>query len=63
MASPGNCQHQGTYHDHLGNEFLIPQTIAGVEINIDSDEFQAWHRALVNFPPLGIFESQLEKTK
>ena len=31
----------GTYQDYLGNDYLIPQTMAGVQIDIDSDDFQA----------------------
>ena len=41
----------GIYHP-------IPQTIAGVEIDIDSDEFQAWYVAFSKFPPQAIFEGR-----
>ena len=44
--------------DHNGNYYLIPQTKAGVEIDLDSDEFQAWYLAFSNFPPPAIFEGQ-----
>ena len=36
----------------------IPQTMAWVEIDIDSDEFQAWYVAFSKFPPQAIFEGQ-----
>ena len=48
----------GTYRDYLGNEYLIPQTMAGVEINTDSDEFQGWYQAFTKFQQAAIFESQ-----
>ena len=32
--------------------------MAGVEIDLDSDEFQAWHLAFSEFLPPVIFESQ-----
>jgi hypothetical protein len=32
--------------------------MAGVEIDTDSDEFQAWYQAFTMFPPVAIFESQ-----
>ena len=41
----------GIYHP-------VPQTMAGVEIDIDSDEFQAWYAAFSKFPPQPIFEGQ-----
>jgi hypothetical protein len=44
--------------NYLGNEFSIPLTMAGVEIDTDSDKFQVWYQALTNFPPVAIFESQ-----
>ncbi len=28
-------------YDHVSNAYLIPQTMAGVEIYVDSDEYQA----------------------
>ena len=39
----------GVYYDHMGNEYQIPQTMAGVEINVDSDEFQEWYREFTSF--------------
>jgi hypothetical protein len=48
----------GMYQDTYGNSFPIPQTMAGVEIDTDSDEFQAWYLAFTSFPPSAILESQ-----
>jgi hypothetical protein len=48
----------GTKFDHMGNEYLIPQTMAGIEIDCDSDEYQAWYTAFTRFPPAAIFEAQ-----
>ena len=48
----------GMYQDTYGNSFPIPQTMAGVEIDTDSDEFQAWYLALTSFPPSALRESQ-----
>ena len=44
--------------DHMGNMYPIQQTMAGVEIDLDSDEFQAWYLAFSKFPPPAIFEDQ-----
>ena len=41
----------GIYHP-------IPQTMAGVEVDIDSDEFQSWYVGFSKFPPPAIFEGQ-----
>ena len=38
--------------------YPIQQTMAGVEIDLDSDEFQAWYLAFSRFPPPAIFEGQ-----
>jgi hypothetical protein len=48
----------GMYQDTYGNSFLIPQTMAGVEIDTNSDEFQAWYLAFTSFPPSALLESQ-----
>ncbi len=32
----------GSYQDYAGNDYLIPQAMAGVDIDVDSDEFQEW---------------------
>ena len=44
--------------DHMGDMVPIPQTMAGVEIDIDSYEFQAWYRSFSQFPPPVIFEGR-----
>ena len=44
--------------DHMGDMYLIQQTMAGIEIEIDSDEFHAWCRSFSQFPPPAIFEGQ-----
>ena len=33
----------GVHQDYMENEHLIPQTMAGVEIDVDSDDFQEWY--------------------
>ena len=35
----------------------IPQTMAGVQVDTDSDEFQAWYLAFTSFATSAIFES------
>ncbi len=34
--------------------------MAGVEIDVDSDEFQVWYRAFITFPSQGISEAQYQ---
>ena len=41
----------GIYHP-------VPQTMAGVEIDIESEDFQAWYAGFTKFPPGAIFEVQ-----
>jgi hypothetical protein len=48
----------GMYQDTYGNSFLIPQTMAGVELDTDSDEFQAWYLVFTSFPPSAMLELQ-----
>ena len=48
----------GERADHNGNYYPIPQTMAGVEIDLDSDEIQACFLAFPKFPPPAIFEGQ-----
>ena len=43
----------GMRYDCAGVVYLIPQTMAGVEINVDSDEFQEWYRAFFGTSNLG----------
>ena len=38
----------GIYHP-------VPQTMAGVEIDIESEEFQAWYAGFTKFPPGAFF--------
>ena len=38
--------------------YLIPQTIAGVDIDVDSDEFQDWFHAFTKFSQAAIFDAQ-----
>ena len=47
----------GVRYDHLHNPYPIPQTMAGVEINVDSDEFQEWYNAFTRLPPAAIFDT------
>ena len=44
--------------DHNGIYHPIPQTMAGVDIEIDSDEFQSWYISFSKYPPGAIFEGQ-----
>ena len=48
----------GVCYDHNGDAFPIPQTMAGVEIDVDSEEFQEWYHSFTRFPPAAIFEAQ-----
>ncbi len=48
----------GMYQDIYGNSIPIPQTMAGVETDTNSDEFQAWYLAFTSFPPSALLESQ-----
>jgi hypothetical protein len=48
----------GVKYDHMGNEYLMPQTMAGVEIDFDSDEYQAWYKSFFKLLPQAIFEAQ-----
>jgi hypothetical protein len=51
----------GVKYDHMHNPYQIPQTMVGVEINVDSEEFQEWYHALnvfTKFLPAAIFDAQ-----
>ena len=48
----------GMFQDTYGSSFPITQTMAGVEIDTDSDEFQAWYLAFTSFPTFALLESQ-----
>ena len=37
----------GEHYDYAGNPYPSPQTMAGVEIDVDSDEFREWYRAFI----------------
>ncbi len=50
----------GTYIDHIVNEYPIPQTMVGVEIEIDSDEFQAWYQSFTKIPAACNFRSSTQ---
>ncbi len=61
MGSIGDYQWQieiGRHHAHAGNEYQIPQTMAGVEIGVDSDEYQEWYRELTTFPAAFISKAE-----
>ncbi len=40
----------GDHQDYAGNLYLIPQTMAGIEIEIDSEEFQESYKVFTTFP-------------
>ena len=48
----------GVHYDNVGNEYPMPQTKGGVEIDVDSDEFQEWYRVFTTFPAQAISEAQ-----
>ncbi len=50
----------GMYQDTHENSFQIIQleTMAGVEIDLYSDEFQAWYLMFTSFPSSALLESQ-----
>ena len=50
----------GDFQDYAGNYYPIPQTMAGIEIEVDSDEFQAWYKAFTMFPSQAISEAQYQ---
>ena len=50
----------GDHHDCAGNLYPIPQTMAGIEIKVDSDEFQQWYKAFTTFPSQAISEAQYQ---
>ena len=45
----------GDKWDHMGNVYLIPQTMAGVEIDVDSDEYQGWYTSYSKFSTPAFF--------
>lgn len=48
----------GTHYGHMGTEYLILQTVAGVEIDIDCVELQAWYQTFTKFHSPEILEAQ-----
>ncbi len=48
----------GVKYDHMRNPYPIPQTMAVVEIDVDSDEFQDWFNSFTRFPLAAIFDAQ-----
>jgi len=48
------------HYDYAGNAYPIPQTMAGIEVEVDSDEFQAWYREFTTFPSQAISEAQYQ---
>jgi hypothetical protein len=51
----------GMYQDTYGNSFPIPQTMPGVEIDTDSDEFQAWYLTFIHFHHLHCLNHKLNE--
>ncbi len=43
---------------YAGHAHPIPQTMAGIEIEVDSEEFQEWYRTFTTFPLQAISEAQ-----
>jgi hypothetical protein len=50
----------GNHYNYAGHAYPIPQTMAGIEIEVDSDEFQEWYRAFTTFPSQAISEAQYQ---
>jgi hypothetical protein len=50
----------GDHYDYARNAYPIPQTMAGIEIEVDSEEFQAWYRVFTTFPSQAISEAQYQ---
>ncbi len=50
----------GDHYDYAGNAYPIPQTMAGIEIEVDSEEYQAWYREFETFPSQAISEAQYQ---
>jgi hypothetical protein len=47
----------GYYQEYAGSDYPILQTMAGVDIDVDFDEFQEWYKAFTAFPKLAIQSS------
>ncbi len=50
----------GAHHDYAGHAYPIPQTMAGIEIEVDSEEFWEWYTAFTTFPWQAISEAQYQ---
>ena len=50
----------GDHYDYAGHAYLISQTMAGIEIEVDSEEFQEWYRACTTSPSKAISEAQYQ---
>ena len=50
----------GDHYYYAGSAYPIPQTMAGIEIEVDSDEFQEWYKAFTTFPSQAIPEAQYQ---
>jgi hypothetical protein len=48
----------GVCCDHYRDPFPLLHTMAGVEIDVDSDEFHEWCHLFTRFLPAAIFEAQ-----
>ncbi len=48
----------GTYFNNFGQEYLTPQFMIGVEVDVKSEEFKACYPGFVTFPPAAIFGCQ-----
>ncbi len=48
----------GDHYDYAGHEYPIAQTMAGIEIEVDSEEFQEWYRVFTTFSWQAISEAQ-----
>jgi hypothetical protein len=42
----------------MHNAYPVPQTMAGVDIDVDSQEYQAWYLSFAKILPAAIFEFQ-----
>ena len=58
LGIAGSSLLSGERMDINGIYHPVPQTMAGVEIDIESEEFQAWYAGFTKFPPGAIFEVQ-----
>jgi hypothetical protein len=50
----------GDHYDYAGHAYQIPQTMAFIEIEVDSEEFQECYRAFATFPSQAISEAQYQ---